>query len=110
MLFRMRNTAGLIVLAALAWLAFEIGNSFQQALTIFSIMAWVGAGILATYMILFRGMKFTLFKENEVVPVAQAHEFDVIDGFAPGDVEVFPHDRVARVSEGDVIVHRGESA
>lgn len=48
----------IMLLALVAWLAIKIGNTFGQALTIFAVMVWAGVGLLAVYLLLFKGVSF----------------------------------------------------
>lgn len=105
MLFRLRNTAGLVLLALLAWVSFAIGSTFQTALTIFSIGIWTIAGLMAIYMIVFRGTKFTLFKDDEAPGIPMSEEGE--DFLAPDDsvdVRTIPEGMAVDLKAGDVIV------
>lgn len=64
MLFRLRNSGGLVFLVILALLAFWLGKTFDRALTLLMIMSWTCAFCFFVYLILFKGMKFTLFKQE----------------------------------------------
>jgi hypothetical protein len=55
-----------LVLGLLAWLSFAIGNTFGTALTIFAVLVWACIGLMVVYMLLFRGVKFTLFADDPV--------------------------------------------
>lgn len=61
----------IMLLALVAWLAIKIGNTFGQALTIFAVMVWAGVGLLAVYLLLFKGVSFQFgAEEAPVAPVA----------------------------------------
>lgn len=58
-------------------LAAKIGDSFGQSLKIFSVFIWMIAGGLFAYLILFRGMKFTIFGSAKQLQIED--EFDDVD-------------------------------
>lgn len=60
------RTGAIIFLAGLFLLAGQIGNSFQQTVTIFSIIIWTIAFGMFLYLILFRGLKLDLFSKANV--------------------------------------------
>lgn len=81
-----RSYLPIVLLLILAWIAFQIGSTFQAAMTIISVVAWLAVIGMVVYMVLIRGTRFSLFKDpdktDEAVP---AVAFDVEEA---GDGEV----------------------
>jgi len=57
-----------IVLGGIAFIAYQIGNTFDTFLTIFVVLVWALAGLLIVYMVLFRNVKLTLFSSAALQP------------------------------------------
>jgi hypothetical protein len=73
-----RGYAPIVALAFIAFIAFTLGNSFRQAMVIVSVLGWTAVVALAVYMVLFRGMRFSIFGSGEEPPVeAGVAQFDV---------------------------------
>jgi hypothetical protein len=62
----------IMLLALVAWLAIKIGNTFGQALTIFAVMVWAGVGLLAVYLLLFKGVSFQFGADEAPVAPGEA--------------------------------------
>jgi hypothetical protein len=74
-----RGYGGIVVLAALYFIAAKIGDTFSKTLMIFSIFIWAIAAALFAYLILFRGMKLSFFCFGaEKQPIVQ-DDFEQID-------------------------------
>lgn len=61
---RVRRTGAILYLVMLAFVAFVLGNTFQQTMTVIAVLGWITVAALAVYMVLFKGVKFTLFKDE----------------------------------------------
>jgi hypothetical protein len=61
---RVRRTGAIMYLVMLAFVAFMIGDTFKQAMTVIAVLGWITVAALAVYMVLFKGVKFTLFKDE----------------------------------------------
>jgi hypothetical protein len=68
-MLRIRRTGAILYLVMLALVAFVIGDTFSQAMTVIAVLGWITVAVMAVYMVLFRNMKFTLFKEQPAEPV-----------------------------------------
>lgn len=77
-----RGLAPYAVFLGLAAIAYLLGNTFSTFLTIFSILIWACVAVVGAYLVLFRGMKFTLFKGDATV---DAGELSSAEGFDPAD-------------------------
>lgn len=53
------------LLALLAFFAFKLGSTFERAMTIIAIAAWLAVVGMVVYMVLIRGVRFSLFKDSE---------------------------------------------
>lgn len=79
-----RRTGAIIVLLIMFLIAGEIGNTLGQALTIFGIFMWVIAAGMVTYLVLFRGMKLSLFKRSvESQPANDELDVDPVEHESP---------------------------
>lgn len=75
---RVRRTGAILYLAFLAFIAFTLGDTFKEAMIVIAVLGWITVAVLAVYMVLFRNMKFTLFKD-EPLPGSDVVEFDDVD-------------------------------
>src|SRR5690606_805783 len=91
-----RRTGAIIALVGLYFLAAQIGNSFGQVLTIFSIFMWVIAGGMFVYLMLFKGMKMEIFSKKVANDNSDDNAFD-----ETGDVN--DEVEVADVDSGSVV-------
>lgn len=78
---RVRRTGAILYLVMLAFIAFVIGDTFRQVMTVIAVLGWVTVAGLAVYMVLFRGVKFTLFKDESA-------EQPEVTAFQDGDMVV----------------------
>lgn len=85
-----RSYLPIVLLLVLAWIAFQIGSTFQAAMTIISIVAWLAVVGMVVYMVLIRGMRFSLFKDEdkgeESVPAVAFEPDEIVDGEVRGRV------------------------
>lgn len=85
-----RGYLPIVLLALLAFVAFQLGNSFKAAMTIIAIAAWLAVVGMVVYMVLIRGMRFSLFKDRdqpqEAVPAVAFEVEEVVDGEVRGKV------------------------
>lgn len=61
---RVRRTGAIMYLVMLAFVAFVIGDTLKQTMTVIAVLGWITVAALAVYMVLFKGVKFTLFKDD----------------------------------------------
>ncbi len=85
-----------VFLVAIAWLAVQIGSTLGSIITIFAVIVWACAALMIVYMLLFRGVKFTLFADEPVAEtiyvdetgsLAQQREPVIVDQVVPDNVE-----------------------
>lgn len=77
---RIRRTGAILYLVMLAFIAFTLGNTFKQVMTVIAVFGWITVAALAVYMVLFRNMRFTLFKD-----VFDKEEAPEVTSFQDGD-------------------------
>jgi len=65
-------------LGLIAWIAVTIGDTFGTIITIFAVMVWACAALMIVYMLLFRGVKFTLFADDAVPETVYVDEDGVL--------------------------------
>jgi hypothetical protein len=88
MIRRYRSQAPLAVFGLMVWLAFTLGHTIGKALVIVMIASWALAAIMMVYMVLFRNMKLSLFRDD---PEPESFR----------DVEFVEEEPQGRVVEGD---------
>lgn len=63
-----------VFLVVVAWIAFQIGSTLGAIITIFAVIVWACAALMIVYMLLFRGVKFTLFADESVAEIIYVDE------------------------------------